>query len=114
MASTHRAFRGAAAKHLHLLGDDFGGVAVGAGLFVLPLAGLQAAFDVDRAAFLQVFAGDLGQAVVHDHAVPFGFFAALAAGLVLPLRRGGQRQVADGRAVRAVAHFGVAPGCRRE
>src|SRR5690606_22519053 len=99
----------AAAQHLHLVGDDLGAVAVGAGFLVLPLAGLQAALDIDRTAFLQVFAGDLGQAVVHDHPVPLGFFATLAGGLVLPLGGGGDGDVADRRAVGAVAHFGVAP-----
>src|SRR5690606_26277792 len=102
-ATTVAAFAAAiaAAQHLHLVGDDFGAVAVGAGVFVLPLAGLQAAFDVHRAALLQVFAGDLGQAVVHDHAVPFGFFTALAAGLVFPLRGGGNGNIADRRAIGA-------------
>src|SRR5690606_25285021 len=83
--------------------------AVGAGFLVLPLAGLQAALDVDRTALLQVFARDLGQAVVEHHAVPFGFFAALARGLVLPLGRGGDGDVADRRTIGAVTDFGVTP-----
>ncbi|CFP70650.1 Uncharacterised protein [Bordetella pertussis] len=40
--------------------------------------------------------------------MPFGFLAALAAGLVLPLRGRGDRHVADGRPIRAVTHFRVA------
>ena len=75
----------AAAEQLHLLGDDLGGVVVLAFL-VLPLAGLQAALDVHRAALLQVFTGDLGQAVVEHHAVPFGLFLLFAAVRFFQLR----------------------------
>src|SRR3546814_6203090 len=56
----------APAQHLHLVGDDVGAVAIGAGILVLPLAGFKTAFHVDRTPFLQVFAGDFGQAVVED------------------------------------------------
>src|SRR5690606_16996731 len=96
------------AQHLHLVGNDFGAVAVGAGVLVLPLAGLEATFDIDRAALAQVFARDFGQAVIEDDAMPFGFFAALAGALVLPLRGGGNGHVADGGPIGAVAHFGIA------
>ena len=65
----------AAAEHLHLLGDDLGGVLLDA-VLVVPLARLQAPLDVDRAALLQVLAGDLGQAVVEDDAVPFGLLVS--------------------------------------
>src|SRR5512134_704216 len=57
----------AAAEQLHLVGDDLGGVLLDA-VLVGPLARLQPAFDVDRATLLQVLAGNLGQAVVEDHA----------------------------------------------
>src|SRR5690606_4099570 len=97
------------AQHLHLVGHDFGAVAVGAGVFILPLACFEPAFDIDRAALAQVFARDLGQAVVEHHAVPFGFFAALAAAFVLPLRSGGNGDIADGGPIGAVAHLGIAP-----
>ena len=40
------AARGARREHFHLPGDDLGGIAVIA-VLVLPLAGLQLAFDVD-------------------------------------------------------------------
>src|SRR5690606_2050711 len=50
------------AEHLHLFGHDLGGPAVLA-LLVLPLAGLEAALDVDRAALLEVLAGDLAESV---------------------------------------------------
>src|SRR6185369_16045388 len=97
----------AAAEQLHLVRDDLGGVVVLAFL-VLPLARLQAALDVDRTALLQVFAGDLRQAVVEDHAVPFGLFLLLAALPVLPVARGGDADVAHRGAARRVAHLGIA------
>src|SRR5690606_25975563 len=53
-ATTHAA--ATAVEHLHLVGDDLGGVAV-VTLLVLPLARAQAAFDVDLRSLLQVLAG---------------------------------------------------------
>ena len=97
-----------ATEELHVVSDHFGGIDVLAFL-VLPLAGLQAALDIDWAAFFQVLAGDLGQAVVEHHPVPFGFLDLVAAVLVFPVARGGDGDVADGIAVGGVAHFGVAP-----
>src|SRR6266850_4401155 len=52
---------GARAEHLHRVGNDLRAVAVLAFL-VLPLAGTDAAFDVDLRALLQVFAGNLSEA----------------------------------------------------
>src|SRR5690606_8142801 len=95
-------------QHLHLVGDDFRGVAVLAGFLVLPLAGLDAAFHVDGAALAQIFACNFGQTVVEHHTVPFGFFTTLAGVAVLPGGGGGQRDVADRRAIRAVANFRIA------
>jgi hypothetical protein len=46
------------------------------------LAVLQAAFHIDRAALLDVFASDLGQAVIEGDAVPLRVFN-FAGGLVL-------------------------------
>ena len=45
--------------------------------------------------------------VEEGHAVPFGFFLAFAAVLVLPLPAGGDGDVADGRAAGCIAHFGI-------
>src|SRR5690606_13644954 len=97
----------AAAQHLHLVGDDVRAVAVGAGVLVLPFACLEAAFDVDRTALLEVFTVDFGKPVIEHDAMPFGFFAPFARYLVFPLRRGGNGNIADGGAVRAVAHFRI-------
>src|SRR5690606_18224754 len=95
------------AEHLHLLGDDLGGPAILA-LLVLPLARLQPALDVDRAARAEVFVGDLAQAVEEDHPVPFGVLPALAGVPVLADARGGDRDVADRAAVGRIAHLRVA------
>jgi hypothetical protein len=112
VVAAHATAAFAAAQQLHLGGHDVGGVLFHA-VLVGVLARLQAPFDVDRAALLQVFAGDLGHAVEEDHAVPFGFFLALAAGLVLPLAAGGHRDVADGRAAgQRSAPRGPCRGCR--
>src|SRR5690606_19637709 len=87
---------------------DFSGVAVLTGVFVLPLAGLEAPFDIHRTPLAQVFARDFSQTVIEDNAVPFRFLAALARVFVFPLRCSGYGDIADGGAVWAVAHFGVA------
>src|SRR4051812_11559616 len=49
-----------AAEHLHDVAADVGGIPILA-VLVLPLARAQAALDIDLRAFLQVFAGHLGQ-----------------------------------------------------
>jgi hypothetical protein len=74
----------AAAEQLHLGGHDVHRVALDA-VLVGVLAVLQPALDVDRAALLQVLAGDLGQAVVEGDAVPLRVLDGLAGGLVLAL-----------------------------
>lgn len=107
LVATVSAIFTAAAKHLHLVGHNLGGVAVLAGVLVLPLARLQATFDVNRPAFTQVFTGNFCQAVVKYDAVPFRILAAFAAVAVFPLRGRGNGNVADRTAVRGVAHLGV-------
>src|SRR5664279_2148846 len=97
----------AATEHLHVAGDDLGRVLLDA-ILVLPLAGFQAPFDVDRAALLQIFAGDLGKLVVEDDTVPFRLFRFVAGLLVLPAARCRDADVADGAAVGRVANLGVA------
>src|SRR6056297_3958696 len=51
-------------EHLHFIGDDFSGIAI-LTVLALPLARLQPAFDVDLAALLEVFAGDLAEPIEH-------------------------------------------------
>ena len=96
----------AAVKHLDVVGDDFGGVALLAAL-VGPFAGLQAAFDVEFAAFACVLADDFGGAAVGDDAVPFGFFAFFAGVFVVPGLTGGDGDVGHRFAVGHVAHVRV-------
>ena len=72
-----------AADQLHAVGDDLGRVLLDA-VLVGVLARLQAALDVDRAALLQVLAGDLRLASEEHDAMPLGALLLLAA-LVLPL-----------------------------
>lgn len=96
----------AAVQHLDVVGDDFGGVALLAAL-VGPFAGLQAAFDVEFAAFARVLANDFGGAAVGDDAVPFGFFAFFAGVFVVPGLTGGDGDVGHRFAVGHVAHVRV-------
>src|SRR5467141_1700293 len=97
-----------ASEHLHAVGDDFGGGALLA-LLILPLARAQGSFDVDLRAFLQVFAGDLGEAAEEHHAVPLGAFLFFSARLVLPGVGGGDRNVGDRSAFGVVTRLGIAP-----
>src|SRR5204862_2117862 len=97
----------AATEHLHLFGDDLGGV-VFLAFLVGPLARLQAPFDIDRASLFQVLAGDLGEPVEERDPVPFGLFDLVARVLGFPGAAGGDADVADGVAVRCIAHLGIA------
>src|SRR3990172_5929783 len=98
----------APAKHLHRVGDDLGRVAVMA-LLVLPLAGADAALDVDLRALLQVLAGDLRQAPEERDAVPLGRLLLLAARLVLPAIGGRDADIRHALAARQIASLGVGP-----
>ena len=60
-----------------MVGDELGGVALLA-VLVLPLAGLDAALDVDLGALAQVFRGALGLLAPGDDAEPLGLFLPLA------------------------------------
>src|SRR5690606_3037851 len=85
---------------------DLGGVAILARL-VLPLAGAQAALDVELRTLAQVLAGDLRELPEEHHAVPFGALLLLAGLFVLPGLGGGQRDVGDGVAAGGVARIRV-------
>src|SRR4051794_33056291 len=76
-----------------------------------PLAGLELALDVDRAALAQVARGDVRQVLVEDHhAVPLGPLARVARLAVLPALRGGDPEVAVFLVAWAVAPLGAPPG----
>src|SRR5690348_17491085 len=104
-AAARTAFAGTP-EHLHLVGDDVGAPALDAFL-VGVLAAADCALDVHLPAFLQVFAGDLGQAAEEFHPMPLGAFLLLAGLLVLPAFRGGDADRAHRGARRAVARFRV-------
>src|SRR5205085_807446 len=92
-------------EHLHLAGDDVGGVALLAVLLVLAV--LDPALDVDLRSLLQVFAGNLAEAPIQRDAMPLGLLLLLAV-LVLPRLRGGHRDVGDRVAVRQVTRLRIA------
>src|SRR5690606_22079838 len=73
----------ATTEHLHLVGDDVGGVALDAFL-VGVLVGLKSPLDVHLAALAQVLARNLGQPAEELDSVPLGAFLLLAGLLVLP------------------------------
>jgi len=98
----------AAVEHLHLIGDDLGGIAILATL-VLPLARLQPPLDVDLGTLLNVFTHHLCKAAKEDHPVPFGLLHRLARVFVFPALGGGQRDIGHRVAVRHVAHLGIFP-----
>src|SRR6185437_6393374 len=101
-----RAAAAPAAEHLHLVANDLGGIALVA-LLVLPLAGAQAALNIDLRAFFQVFAGDLRQPAEEGHAVPLGALLLLAALLVAPALGGGDAKVRHAAARRHGARFRI-------
>ena len=98
----------APAQHLHLVCDDLGGVAV-LSILALPLPGLDSAFDVDLSALAQVLLRDLGESAEHHHPVPFRILAPLVGLPVGPALAGGNTDVRDRAAARAVANLGVGP-----
>ena len=94
------------AQHFHFVGDN---VVCGTldTVFALIFSALDAALQINLAAFAQVLAGDFGQTAVHGDVVPFGTLYALAVAVV-PSFAGGDAEIADGLAVGHVADFGVA------
>src|SRR5262245_34665609 len=96
----------APAEHLHFVRDDFGCIAL-LSLLILPLTRAQRAFDVDLAALLQVFAGDLGEPSEERDTVPLGTFLFFAT-LVLPGVGGGNTDVRNRTAFGHIPHFRVA------
>src|SRR5690606_32706818 len=97
---------GTAVEHLHVAGDDLGGVAVLA-VLPLPFAGTQAPLHIHLGTLLQVLLGDLRQAVEEHHPVPLGALLGLPGVLVLPGFAGGDADVGDGATARHVAGFRV-------
>lgn len=96
-----------AAEELHLLAHDTHAGALLAGLLVFPGIHLKAAFDKDGAAFVEIFAGELGHLGPEDDVHESDFLHLFTAvGGVHAVH--GETDVADGAALGRVAHFGVA------
>ncbi|SPS02633.1 membrane hypothetical protein [Cupriavidus taiwanensis] len=93
-------------QHLHLVGNDLSGVLVLAGL-ILPFAGADAAFDIDRRALAQVLGCDLGHLAEHRYTMPLGGFLHLAGLLVLVAVGGGNANVGDRIAAGHISGFRV-------
>src|SRR5258708_4825047 len=93
-------------KQHKIVCDDLGHVLFLAGRLIVPGAGLQAAFDVDLAALLQILAGNLRQPLPQHHIVPFGAVLPLAV-FALETLVGGQGDLRDRRALRRELHFGI-------
>ena len=77
--------------------------------FVLPLARLQPAFDIDLAAFAQVFAGDFAETREAHDRVPLGALLLLARLPVLPRLGRSDPQVRHRRTALCVSRLRIAP-----
>ena len=94
-------------SNLHRLADDAELAPLLAALLVVPGVELQPAFDENRAALFQIFAGDFREARPEDDVDEGDFFALFAVFEgVLPIDR--KAEIADRAAFGRVADFGVA------
>src|SRR5699024_4617014 len=93
-------------EHLHLVGNDFGGISILA-ILALPFARLPPAPHFHLAALPQILPRDLGQAREKHDAVPFGALLHLAALLVAPTIRSGQADIGHRRAAGTVTRFRI-------
>ena len=96
-----------AVEEIDALRLDFGHVAI-LPLLVLPLAGLEAAFHENEAAFGQILGAVFRRLLEHDDAVPFRAVHAVAVAVGVGFVRGHVER-ADGRAGLGVFEFRVAP-----
>src|SRR4249920_62934 len=97
---------GSSAKQNQIVGYDFRHVLLLIGLLVVPGARLQAALDVDLAAFLEILTRNFCKALPEHHVVPFGSVLPRAA-LVFEAFVGGHGDLRNRCALRCVLHFGV-------
>src|SRR5436190_17835864 len=101
----HAATAAATAQEHDAIAADLRRIALVA-VFVVPLARLQTALDVDLLAFRQVLGERFGLLAPQHDAMPLGFFLALAR-FVVPRFRGGHVDRRDGGAPGRVAQFRV-------
>src|SRR5882672_7226426 len=97
---------GAAAEHAKVVGDNFEAGALLAFL-VLPFAGLDAAFDEDERALLEILLRDLRLLAPDDDFVPLGALLLFAVAVFVGFVRG-YGEIGDGLAAAGVARFGIA------
>src|SRR5467141_3006706 len=97
---------GAATQHAEVAGDNFKTGALLA-FFVLPFAGLDAAFDKDQRALLKILLSNFSLFAPHDDLVPLGPLLALAVFVFVRLIRG-HRKISDRLAAAGVAGFWIA------
>src|SRR5882672_3131742 len=97
---------GAAAEHSEVVGYDFEAGALLAFL-VLPLAGLDTAFDEDERALLEILLRDLRLLAPDDDFVPLGALLLFAVAVFVGFVRG-YGEIGDGLAAAGVARFGIA------
>src|SRR5208282_963296 len=97
---------GAATEHAEIAGDDFKAGALLAFL-ILPLAGLDAAFDENERALLQILLGDFCLFAPNNNLVPFGALLTLAIAVFVGFV-GGKGKIGDGLPAGGEARFGIA------
>ena len=95
----------AAIEHDHVLGNDFGGVALEA-ILALPISSLESAFDVDFRAFLEVASADVGEVFPSDDIVEFNFFLLLTTS-IFPDHVGGDAETGNLHARTGLSDFGI-------
>ena len=96
----------ASAEHPEIGGDDFKTSALLA-FFVLPFAGLNAAFDEEQRTLFQILLGDFGLFAPNDNFVPLGALLAFAVAVFIGFVCG-DGKIRDGLAAAGVTGFGVA------
>ena len=96
----------ASAEQNQVVGDDLGAVFFLAALLVFPGGSLQASFNIEFVAFLDVLAHNLGQALPGNNVVPFGAVLPFAT-LVFVAFVGGQAELGDCGAAGSEFDLGV-------
>jgi hypothetical protein len=94
------------AEHTKIRGDDFKTGALLAFL-VLPLAGLDAAFDENQRTLLQILLSDFGLFAPNDNFVPLGALLTLAIAILVRFV-GGYGEIGNSLAAGGVTSFGIA------
>jgi len=75
LATASGAISGTTTEHDHIACAYFGGLTL-ITFLIVPLAGLQASFDIDELAFGQILVADFSKPVPCNDGMPFGAFLA--------------------------------------